>query len=397
MTLPLPYADFNSSRIRNRRLRIFHCADFHLRTIPKSVEKFPLDLFSALTNTVELCLREKVDLLLIAGDFLESQHATAKTAELAIDALAELSHIPVLMVTGNHDPLEPHSLYCTQDWGEHVIIVGDTDVVELPDLNVRVWCTGFSKRFQDSGRLSCPGISRRNSSNDDFLEIGLAHADVCGGVSRYNPLTRRAIASSALDYLALGHIHQPSETVLWSGDTAYAYAGCPMGQGFSDLGPRGGWLLSFSGTRFSADYIPLSDSMFLERDLDISLPERLPVWRPEQLSSFIQRNLEKLDGPIFSKHHYRLVLKGNLRGQIIDLDALGDLLADVVREVRLEDETGPDLLMSDLATENSVRGVFVRQLLADMKIAREAQDDESVKRFSDILQIGLSAFDGEVV
>lgn len=328
---------------------------------------------------------------------MESQHATSQTAELAIDELARLSHIPVLLVTGNHDPLEPHSLYNTKEWGEHVIIVGNTDVIELPDLNVRVWCTGFSKRFQDTGRLSCPGISRRNQPEDDFLEIGLAHADVSGGVSRYNPLTRRAIASSALDYLALGHIHQPSETILWSGDTAYAYAGCPMGQGFSDLGPRGGWLVNFSGAGFSADYIPLSDSMFLERDLDISLPERLPVWRPEQLVSFIQRNLEEMDGPGYFKHHYRLTLRGNLRGQTIDPDALGGLLTDVVREVRLQDETGRDLLLSDLETENSVRGVFVRQLLADMKVARAAQDHESIKRLSDILHIGLSAFDGEVV
>ena len=47
----------------------------------------------------------------------------------------------------------------------------------------------------------------------------------------------RAYRNRGIDYLALGHIHQPKIAQL-DARGQYSYSGCPEGRGFDEIGPR---------------------------------------------------------------------------------------------------------------------------------------------------------------
>lgn len=394
MSVRLPYADPADPRIRKRFLKVFHCADFHIKSTA-GCDPAAEPTLLPLQRAIDFCLSEGVDLLLIAGDFLESSLITGPVVDRIIHALAALAHIPVILVTGNHDPLGSTSFYVDRPWGNHVAIVGDTEVITLADRGVRIWCTGFMQMFRDAGVLHAPGRSARSRQSHDFLEIGLAHGDFGSGLSRYNPLTPQLIAESGLDYLALGHIHQPDETVRKAGATAFAYSGSAEGRGFGELGERGGLLCVFQGAELATTFVPLTDSFYWEYNLDISLPDGWRVWPPEDLAASILRHLEKADGPACRNHHYRLILEGDLRGQTLDLDLLQRYLARKVREVRLKDATGLPASLAELAEEPTVRGYFVRDLLAELRRAEQAGNEAAVRKSERILRLGLDAFGRE--
>ena len=164
------------------------------------------------------------------------------------------------------------------------------------------------------------------------------------------------IAASGLDFLALGHIHRPSPQILQSGPTYYAYAGSPVGTGFGELGPRGGWLLDFQGAALSARFIQLLPQMYLEHRLDISLPDNLPVWHSQDLAISILRFLQQKEGPDFRQHHYRLLLEGNLRGQELVVDELSICWRNNCRGT-IQNRTDGRLL-SELVKEQTVRGAL---------------------------------------
>ena len=66
MQVILPFADQQIPAVRQAR-RLFYCADFHIGGKATDV------LLNALRATVDFCLHSGVQLLLIAGDFIEAE------------------------------------------------------------------------------------------------------------------------------------------------------------------------------------------------------------------------------------------------------------------------------------------------------------------------------------
>ena len=86
-------------------IKFIHCADVHLGANPFEIEERFEDMGKALNQVCEFALEEKVDFILIAGDFFHNKVLNPKTLEQAINNLEKLkkAKIPVFLTEGNHD------------------------------------------------------------------------------------------------------------------------------------------------------------------------------------------------------------------------------------------------------------------------------------------------------
>ncbi len=86
-------------------IKFIHCADIHLGANPFEISERFEDMGKALEQVCNFALDEKVDFILIAGDFFHNKVLNPKTLEQAITLLEKLknANIPVFLTEGNHD------------------------------------------------------------------------------------------------------------------------------------------------------------------------------------------------------------------------------------------------------------------------------------------------------
>ncbi|MET0401607.1 MAG: DNA repair exonuclease, partial [Cystobacter sp.] len=191
------------------RFKFVHAADLHLDTPFRGVPvdsgllgAFHQATFRAFSRIVDLCLRERVAFLLLAGDLFDMKDRSVR-ARLVLRRELDRLHaagIQTFIVHGNHDPLS-----------------GDTGTLGLP-ASVKVFGSDWEEaEVRRDGRLVCrvQGVSyadaevRENLSTrfgrtaPDFT-VGLLHANLGGaqGHANYAPCTLEDLAARGLDYWA---------------------------------------------------------------------------------------------------------------------------------------------------------------------------------------------------
>ena len=220
-------------------VKIVHAADFHLDSAfgALTLEQAKLrrregrELLERLSNYVN---QNNVDIVLLAGDLFDGETTYRETVEALRDALASMS-ARVFIAPGNHDYYSAKSLYATLAWPEnvHVFKTREIERVELPELSCAVYGAAFTSAAQETSLLD--GFT---APDDGLTHLMVLHGDLNAAEARYCPLTKEQIAVSKLDYLALGHTHLHDGFHKF-GSTVCAYAGCPEGRGFDELGEKG--------------------------------------------------------------------------------------------------------------------------------------------------------------
>ena len=107
-------------------LKVLHGADFHLdapfRALPphKAAQRRAeqRELLGRMAETVR---SEGVDLVLLAGDLLDSDQIYGETAQILAQSLEHMK-VPVLVAPGNHDFWSARSPYARISWPENVYI-----------------------------------------------------------------------------------------------------------------------------------------------------------------------------------------------------------------------------------------------------------------------------------
>ena len=212
-------------------LKILHAADLHLDSpfeglgAAKAAQRRD-EQRRLLHRIARLAEEESVDIVLLAGDLLDSDSTYAETAEALASALGSIS-APVFISPGNHDFYSPRSPYERVKFPENVHIFKNPtpECVALPQLNANVWGAAFCDKYS-AGMLG--GFSAADGTG--AKNIMCIHGEV-GGASNYDPISETEIAASGMDYIALGHIHKESG-LKKCGSTYYAWPGCPEGRGF---------------------------------------------------------------------------------------------------------------------------------------------------------------------
>ncbi|MFN7965335.1 MAG: DNA repair exonuclease [Acidobacteriota bacterium] len=271
------------------RFRFLHAADLHLDTPMEGVAaRLPAAWATrlrdasllALDRLVETAIREQVAFVLLAGDLYDGPERGARAQVRLAQALRRMSEagIEVLIVQGNHDPLEdglaPGStlpprvtLFGSREVGRHEIRCGD-----------RVLATVHGISY--ARRETRENLAQRFHRHGEGFEIGLLHAAVVGasqGHAPYAPCTLDDLQSTRLDYWALGHIH--ARQTLGVGSPWVVYPGNPQGRSFkpSERGAKGAVMVEVErGRVVTAPSLATLDSLrFVAAEVSI---DTLPDW-----------------------------------------------------------------------------------------------------------------------
>lgn len=244
--------------------RFVHTADLHLdspfrglrrRASPGAAKALHDATFEAFDRIADLCLREKVDALLIAGDIHDAADRSARSVVRFHKRVCELasSGVSSFIVRGNHDPLSSGDAI---DWPSGVHVFSST--VEDVPLRVRgeevARVVGVSYPERDVTENLARRFRRPAGAP---YAIALLHANVgCHDAhANYAPCSIDDLVAAGFDYWALGHVHAPS--VLRDRDPVVVYPGTPQGLARSDIGPRGCTLVTVANGATSLEFVEI--------------------------------------------------------------------------------------------------------------------------------------------
>jgi DNA repair exonuclease SbcCD nuclease subunit len=365
-------------------IRILHTSDLHLDAsfratgVPSErARERCLAHLQSFDRTVDKAVELEADLLLIAGDLFEDQHARPATGRHVARRLADWGR-PVFIAPGNHDPFHPRSLYALLDWPDNVrVFRGAWQTHALPELGVQVHGRGF-----ESPEENAPLVEGLQVTGDG-LHVVVAHgSDVSSRPDRhhpYRPFKPQELEGLPVDYVALGHFHRYAQ--LPTQRVCAVYCGSPIPQGYNETGDHGVVLARLQADRIDVELHALPARRFVTRDVDVT--------GCETQAEVVQR--AERETVRHANDFLRLRLQGSLPPDLdVDVAGLQEALAGLVHDVEVKDHTVPEYEFEALASEATVRGLFVRTLLEDLE-GSEGSERERVRR---ALYFGLDAFAG---
>ena len=222
--------------------RFVHTADIHLDSPLKTLALKDAKLAEiagnatrqAFVNIISLCLVEKVDALLIAGDLYDGQLKSMKTAAFLVAQLERLTKagIRAFIIRGNHDAESRITRHLSLPDGVHVFS-GRGETVELKQAGVAIHGISFAKpRAPESLVVKLkPPVS-------GVFNIGMLHTSLSGDSAHdvYSPCTVQNLIDQGYDYWALGHIHK--RAVHGNSACTIVMPGIPQGRHINEAGPR---------------------------------------------------------------------------------------------------------------------------------------------------------------
>lgn len=359
-------------------LKFIHGADFHMDSAFGALtarqaagrRRESRELGFRLSNYVN---QNGIDLVLLAGDLFDSGGAFRETGEQLAEALGRME-AKVFIAPGNHDWAGPGSPWLSVCWPEnvHIFREGHLTAVDLPEWNLTVHGAAFTGPEQTESFLA--GFT---APEDGRVHIGLLHGEIDPPEVRYGPIRKEEIAASGLRYLALGHIHKRTEPLRF-GKTLCAWPGCIEGRGFDELGEKG----FYQGTvdengQISLEFIPFAQRRY--EILEVDVTGRVP-------RSAVEAALPEDT----ARHLYRILLTGETGEGGADVRGLQEALADRFYALEIRDRTRMAEDIWARAEEDSLRGLFLRQLRQQRRQAQSEAERETVDQAA---RFGLAALD----
>ncbi len=372
-------------------IRILHLADLHLGAAFPSMgergQERTRDFLSAYLRAVEFASspEKPVDLIVIAGDLFDTHDPDESLifqVESSFEKLTKAS-VPVVVVPGTHDAYSyRRSVYRRLRLPEGAHLLAQPRLAPGPRLTIE------GETVQLYGIAYDPAVSTRPLR--EFTRSGVAdyHVGVLHGALQDSPtwkirpsdlpIERSEIASSGLNYLALGHYHNFVE--VREGGSVAVYPGTLEGRKFGEDGAR--CLLVATLSRGSVQL------------------ERKP-WNTRTLS---QVSIDFLNAEIHDERRLidrvaafagdREIVRVRLEGAAdfaFEAERIDASIRDRFFHLEIDDRTFlmDKALQSQFKDEATIRGAFVRRTLDRLTKATTPQEKETVTL---ALRLGLAEF-----
>lgn len=230
--------------------RFVHTADIHLdsplRSLalkdPKASDLVANATRQSFSKTIDLCLDEKVDALIIAGDLYDGELRSMKTAEFFSSEMRRLveAGIRAFIIRGNHDAESRITKELQLPDGVHVF-PSRGDSIVLEEKEVVLHGVSFSNPQAPDSLLSSYPVKQSGYQN-----IGLLHTSLAGSPEHdtYAPCSLQNLLDMEYDYWALGHIHK--RAVHSHTPCAVVMPGIPQGRHINESGVKTVTLVAIS-------------------------------------------------------------------------------------------------------------------------------------------------------
>jgi len=256
-------------------VRIVHTADVHLsQDHPERTE--------ALEEIIEICEKEKAELLLITGDLFDA-NVNIENLKTEVRPLFSENSFQTLVIPGNHD----RSAFRQEDYfGEDIEILQDKTYSQklFDDVNI-VSLPYTSKSFSE---LVQPLSEAVEEDRENIMMIHCTLAGASGGFgeeTEYLPVKPSEIVQTGFDYVLAGHIHS-SATRKTFGQTTFAYSGSPVSISSTEIGKRKIWILD---TEKGLETREIDTEYFIRKEKELLPGEE------EKIEEEIEEDLEEKD------------------------------------------------------------------------------------------------------
>jgi DNA repair protein SbcD/Mre11 len=249
-------------------VRILHTADWHLGRTLEGRNRLD-EQAQFLDELAEMVEKEKIDVVLMAGDAFDTVNPPAAAEQLFYESISRLSNKgkrPVVVISGNHDSPDRLAAATPLATEQNITLLG------LPTTNIQSIHIPATGELLEVAALPYPSESRlkellsdenneltiRNSYDQriqgifqamseqftpNAVHVAMSHIYVAGGSSTDSerPIEvggAYTVAATSLpeaaQYVALGHLHRPQN--IKRANTIARYSGSPLAYSFSESG-----------------------------------------------------------------------------------------------------------------------------------------------------------------
>ncbi len=355
-------------------MKILHTSDLHLdsplttRLDSKKVRERKAELILSFKRLAESARREGADAFIIAGDLFDSERVGKRTLKNAIDIISAYPEITFFYLSGNHErdaltssgaPLPDNLRLFGSDW----------TYFNLGSVNFIGKCDTDKEMFS-SLRL-----------NKDETNILVLHGELRDRSDGRGAIGIKDAEELDVDYIALGHYHSYSKTEVNHRCNA-VYSGTPEGRGFDEAGDCGYVLIDASEGKITHKFVKSAMRTLRICEIDVTDVESdlALIFKIETMLKSVPR--EDL---------VRIKLVGTRElGRSYSAETILSSIAHSYYYVEIKDETRVRISPDDYKNDISLKGEFIRGVLADDSLSDKEKDA--------IISLGIEVLieDGEV-
>ncbi len=359
-------------------MKFVHIADMHfdstfLNLSDKDImgDLRRLEQRKVFKKIVEYIKQNKIEYLFISGDLYEHKYIKQSTIEYINNLFKEIPKTRIFIAAGNHDPKIKNSYYNKFNWNENVKIFNSViEKIETDD------CYIYGYSFDD---FYCEGCDIENIEieKNGKYNILVIHGNLDGAKEDdkpYNPISRSLLEEKGFDYVALGHIHKLDYNTYEN--QKIVYPGSTISLGFDELGTHG-MIVGELNNGLKLKFVPLDDEEFVKRKLSVD-----NMYSKEELIESIN------EMNINSNEYVEIILTGR-RNFEINIYELQKFLQNN-RIIKVKDETKISLDLEKIANENTLRGLFVKEMMERLEKETNSEERNILER---AIEIGLNALE----
>jgi len=344
-----------------KKVKLIHTSDLHLGTTFKFLKDkskwHRSDCQKVFSDIIDLCIKEKVNALLIAGDLFDSPEPQKSLVRSVIDEFERLKKekINVFISSGNHDPYKRDSVWLENKFPSNVIIFDSADLEPKRIGDLTIYGLAYTNDTKEP-------LEDFKAEDEENFKVGLIHGSTTNITweeqpeAGYRRILKTHLDKSNLDYIALGHFHDLLEIKC---KTECFYCGCPEGLSFKNRPDCYVLLVTYSDGKVTVKPIKTNMREFETVEIDCTNHES---------DAEIRNILNKHKG---ENKIFRLILKGSPTLDFsLDIDLLLKEFEQKYFFLSIEDNIHiPENLIEDETT----RGHFIRLMKSEIKKEKEPE------------------------
>ena len=344
-------------------MKFVHIADMHFDTSFTTLTNKAglgdirrLDQRQVFNKIINYIKENNIPYLFIAGDFYEHEYIRQSTIEYINNLFEQIPNTQIFISPGNHDPYLKNSFYSKYYWSENVHIF-DSKLSVFEQDEIDIYGYGFDDFYYTNTDLENAQIKDKNKIN-----ILVAHGSLNASNTLekdYNPISEKMIIEKGFDYVALGHIHKLDYNT--RDNQRIVYPGSTVSLGFDELGEHGMIVGNIEKNSLELQFIPLDNKEFIIREIDVT--EMLDL---DELATTINNMMYA------ENTYYKISLIGR-RNFDIDLYKLNKLII-CNNIIKIKDYTKMNYDLDRISKENTLKGLFVKEILKQMSDNPEDQE-----------------------
>lgn len=366
-------------------MRLIHCADLHLDSkMNANLDKDHArvrksEILHTFERMVAYAAENQISAILIAGDLFDTKNSSATARNTVLYNITSHPEIRFYYLRGNHDV--DNFISGLEEIPDNLKLFSAFQWTTYEEAKGKVTISGLELSAGNTGSVALSLVL-----NPERFNIVMLHGQEAEGMGkdRTESINLKLFRNKGIDYLALGHIHAYKKGTLDARGT-YCYSGCLEGRGFDECGEHGFVVLDIEEAtgKYTQEFIPFAQRKLYTVNVDVT-----GSMTTAEMAAKIMQELQRTGCE--EESLVKIVLSGTLDVECEkNLSYLTSRFRGDFFFLKVSDETTLRVNLEQYMSDVSLKGEFIRQVMADDSMSEEEK--------SIVIRYGLQAIAGEEV